>query len=222
LLVAHADNFHFHDARVLANKSVRNVAAGYAMLTTVVIIALVVGLPTEKELFESKPPHESAPRRTRRTTMLLAIFTLLSVFIITVLVGNAVEKDTNETAHRNDSNFLLRGMVSGVLAVFVLLFAIYTESRIWDGVAIFQVGHSMFSVLDHCVLMKNVQHYDQAATGFAFLTILLIVLFVASLLHAEPGYTPDSTGGHTDSSYQSAGAATTGASESSGLTSAAF
>jgi len=188
------------------------------LLITSTVITLACGLPHEKDLFESKPPHESAPRRTRRTTMLLAIFTMLCIFIIVILVGNAVEKDTDPRTHDRDASFLLRGMSSGVLCVFVLLYAIYTESRIWDAIAIFQVGHSIMSVMHSCTVMRgNVGHFDQAATGFSFLTILLIVLFAASLLHAEPGYSPEaSTGGHDSTSYQTAGA--TGATESSALT----
>jgi len=223
-LVASADNFHYHDARVRADSKVLDMAASMAMLVTVTIICLAVGLPTDKDLFESKPPHESAPRRTRRTTMLLAIFTMLCIFVIVILIGNAVEKDMQPGAHDRDANFLLRGMSSGVLCVFVLLFAIYTESRIWDAIAIFQVGHSIMNVLHACVIMKyRAQHFDQAAAGFSFLIILLIVLFAASLLHAEPGYSPESSaGGHDSTSYQTAGAAASGPTESSGLTSTAF
>jgi len=226
ILVAYADNFHFHDARVHSNTKIRDLAAGCALLITATVICLAVGLPTEKELFESKPPHESAPRRTRRTTMLLAIFTVLCIFVIIVLIGNAVEKDTDPRTHDRDASFLLRGMSSGVLCVFVLLYSIYNESRIWDGIAIFQVGHSLFSVVHACTVMKgNVGHFDQAAAGFSFLTILLVVLFVASLLHAEPGYAADAhTGGHDSASYQSVGAAAAGGAptEGSALSQGAF
>jgi len=224
ILVAYADSFHFHDARVRQNTKIRELAAACALLITSTVICLGVGLPTEKELFESKPPHESAPRRTRRTTMLLAIFTMLCIFVIVILIGNAVEKDTNPQTHDRDAAFLLRGMSSGVLCVFVLLFAIYTESRIWDSIALFQVGHSIMNVMHACVVMKgNVGHFDQAATGFSFLLILLIVLFVASLLHAEPGYSGESsTGGHDTAAYQTSAVTSTGPSESSGLTSTAF